>query len=320
MPTSENAAALVAQKLAQIKPSAHSGVDQCEIEDLFASVAPQAMPLWPLEYPEAGYKTEYLQVSLANESENPAFAVFYGLKIQARLSNDKESLIAAQSFFNDDGVLTVRLENLYREQGKDNSRIGRLMIAKLQAFLRAQDKAWGNSGSNVSVLEVTATSNNDASRMANRGGYVWAKQGFDFSSPAELQNIRRHFNDYCAQHQVALSPSELKLFTKPCHFAAFDCGVKVRDKFGDDSSLGKAFLLLHEQWHGVLRSDAIRREENRYALALAQGQTAEQALKQLNSSYRQMLKNVRRRCQNPTAHKENLSLWQQLKQRFSTRR
>lgn len=90
-----------------------------------------------------------------------------------------------------------------------------------------------------------------------------------------------------------MDAGDLKKFTKPCHFAAFGCGIGARDGEGRPVHLGKAFLL-EQTWFGRWSTDKPDAEEKRYARLynrpdILPSSRRRTAIAALGESYRKLL-------------------------------
>lgn len=128
------------------------------------------------------------------------------------------------------------------------------------------------------------------------GGYIWANQGFDFRDKSDLPRFRDRFKSFLSAHGVEITDKDLKRFTKPCHFAAFGCGIQVADDNGNGVHLGKAFML-EQTWFGRWSTENPRAEEKRYAEAynregIPHASRRRQAVAVLNENYKNILRQI----------------------------
>lgn len=265
------------------------------INEFFEDLFPPAKDAWPFDFSKEGYITSYQSTDF--DIKQAGLVKYLVLEMKAKKEQD-EYFIKAKIMMDCEKV-AINLENLYRSQGSKANNFGNIYMGKLKAFIDAQDKARGKNF-DASELLFEAASRNDKSGVAVCGGYVWANQGGDFLDKEELEDARVHFKSFAAQNGVEISDKDLSIFTKPCHFAAFNCGVRVKNKLGKDSSLGKAFLYLHS-WQGHVVASPYKSEkpeEQRYAEAYNNPNFTlpcrkRMALLQLSASYRKMLKKYR---------------------------
>ena len=117
----------------------------------------------------------------------------------------------------------------------------------------------------------------------------------NFFSPIELQNCRLAFEKFAVEKaDIRFTRRDLKAFTKPCHFAVFDNGVRFLTGGGKEVSLGKAFMLNYS-WHARWQTNNPDAEEKQFAgifnasnIPLAQ--RGHLAAKALNRRYRLTVK------------------------------
>lgn len=275
-----------------------NAVSPRSVNEFFEELAPGAAEAWPFDFSSEGYSVSYQKASFYSRQA--------GMEHWLRLSLDvfrgeEEAYFIKADILMDCDKLKIRVENLYRIKGALSSNFGNTFIKKMKNFIEAQDKARGKNF-DASEIVFEAASRNDRTRQADCGGYVWANQGLDFANEEELRNTREHFASYAGRNGVKIDKNDLKYFTKPCHFAAFNCGISIKDKFGKGTYLGKAFLLLHS-WEGRLAASPYndeKPEEQRYAEAYNNKEFSipcrkRMAQEVLSSSYRSMLKKYRRR-------------------------
>ena len=278
----------------QIKSASAAGVG-CKLQpgdlnDYFGELSSEAVEHWPFRV--EGYRTVYTGIQKIPYNEDPANP-FYGVRLEAELSDSREKLKMTASFFMTDDQVSIHWDNLYRMEGKGHSRVAVRLLNNLREFIRAQDRQRKDRKTFPSEILLEATSNNDRSGIAGCGGYIWAGQGFDFADAETRKRLWNHFVSFSGRHGVVIKPEDYKFFTKPVHFFSFNCGVRIKDKFGASSYLGKAFLLAHEQWDGRIASTSLGSEESRYASVFNaeqnRGKRLPAALKKLNAGYRKML-------------------------------
>ena len=232
-----------------------------EIDSFFATLSPQTIKKWPLDFEQAGFKTKYLSVKVHPETwKDDAYC-----DVQAEVYDSKRSAVVEQQFkFGDNGNLVIQLESVHTLESDaypQRMRIARLWSENNFKFLLAHDKA--NKPKESSYMTIHASSELTKQNIRTCGGYVWANNGFDFKNQQELNATRRAFRDYMKRFNVLLSDKNLQLFTKPCHFAAYGCGLLININ-GRFYHAGKAFLLQHS-WFGIQKTTDKNSVERRYA-------------------------------------------------------
>lgn len=261
-----------------------------QIADYFQEISPAVQEKWPFDFSDLGFQTEYLA---ANRETVQAGAIS-NINIKSIIKKSDESYVFNSTWQIYDGQISLSLDELHRKgSGAHTKNFAGHLLHKMQSFLVAHDKAYQEDLPSYakkifepSIITLSATSNN--SKTANRGGLIWASLGFDFANREELLQTQSAFKLYANKKQgVEIATKDMELFTKPCHFVAFDCGRTVKDKNERSTSLGKAFLVLHS-WDGVWKNENPRAEEKRYADVYFND--AANPTEQLNSSYRKMLK------------------------------
>lgn len=270
------------------KPSALKAV-----EETLSGLSEEARNNWLFDFSKEGYTTKYLKIEKGAVRREVGFCSD-SVSFTVEVRNEQETFEMIRTLYMDDDQLFVHLDNLHRTKGSGKTNFAYKMVKKLQAFIQAQDKKRPDRNKFPSEILLEATSNNDRSGIASVGGYVWALHGFDFASQEELAYIRKHFQCFARQQGIEINNKDLKCFTKPAHFASFHCGKYVKDKFGQTVHLGKAFLLIHEEWKGRMTSNNAKSEEQRYADAYNQMPRPQEyrfnAFKTLNSNYKNMMK------------------------------
>ncbi len=266
------------------------------IDAFFAPLSPEARQKWPFDFSAEGYATSYQQAVFLPPRDvlrEPG----EGMKISAVISNDHESFFMERGFYFFDDQLTVELKHLYRIGFGKPGNFAALAVRKFKDFIDAYDASRPDGKTDPSKLELEAVSNNDRSHTAALGGYVWANTGFEFKDADSRERLRHRFQLFAGSHGVGISDADMKYFTQPCHFAAFDCGRSVTDKFGHQSSLGKAFMLF-ESWNGIMYSGPNKGEAVAYAKMYGNPQTRSQAVRALSSGYRSLLNKYATRNKN----------------------
>ncbi len=270
--------------------------DVDELNKFFEELAPAAKEAWPFDFEKNGYTVEYNKAEFLYTQ----CGIVKNLDLTISVGNKKEGFVIRTLMTLDDEVLSINFDSLCRVRGTKSSNFGNIVIGKMKYFIDAQDKSRGKN-SEASKILLNAASGFDKNKMNVYGGYIWAYNGLDFANEAELNETRKKFGKFAQNSGVKLSDKDLSLFRKPCHFAAFDCGVKVPLPSGKTASLGKAFLLSHS-WHGKLVASPRKSEcpeEQRYAEAFnnpdfSVPKRRRMALEVLSSAYRNMLKRFRK--------------------------
>lgn len=265
------------------------------INEFFEDLLPSAKEAWPFDFSKEGYDVSYTSADFKFEQ----CGMLKCFETVVEVFNDKEKFIMQTVMSLDCEVIQLTLDSIYRAKGIQNNNFGNVVLSKFKKVIDAQDKARGKNPEPSKIL-IHAASDKDKNGVDVYGGYIWANQGFNFANASELEYARTNFKSFAVANGVEISANDLKLFTKPCHFAAFNCGVRVKNKLGKDSSLGKAFLYLHS-WHGHMVASprkSEKPEEQRYAEAYNNPNFSlpcrkRMALLQLSGSYRKMLKKYR---------------------------
>lgn len=261
-----------------------------QIAEYFQEISPAVQEKWPFDFSELGFETEYLSVN----RETMQAGAIPNINIKSLIKNSNESYVFNSTWQVYDGQISLSLDELRRLKSSSNHtrHFAGHLLKKMQSFLIAQDKvcleelpSCAKNCFDPSIITLTATSNN--SKTTNSGGLVVASLGLDFANRDELLQTRRAFKLYAQNQGVEIATKDMELFTKPCHFLAFDCGLTIKDKNEHSTTLGKAFLILHS-WDGIWKNEHPQAEEKRYANAYFHDEP--NPSEQLNSSYRKMLK------------------------------
>lgn len=275
--------------------------DKCRIKasaskfmgEVLDTLSEDALKNWPFDFADEGYSTTYLKIEKNTVRRDIGFNS-EALSLTMEVSNQDESFQMMRTMYLDDDQIFIHLDNIHRTKGSGMTNFAYTMVKKLKAFIEAQDKKRNDRSRFPSEIRLEATSNNDKSGIANVGGYVWALQGFDFASLEELLYLRKHFQSFARKHGVEIEDKDLRYFTKPAHFASFHNGKYIEDKFGQPAHLGKAFLLIHEEWQGRMVSFSGNNEEQRFADAYNRRPRKPEyrlkAFKTLNSRYKNMVR------------------------------
>lgn len=262
-----------------------------EINTFFAKLPKPAIKAWPLNLEEQGLKVNYLSAHLSNNNwKEDEFLI-----VQAELinQNNQHATIEQEFRFGANDQLIVNMVSLYNQDTglyPRGMRIARIITEQNFKFISAYDKKI--KPVSPSYLSVFASSERIKQKIRTCGGYVWANNGFDFQDKSELDGIRGLFKKFLAQYGVTISDKNLKLFTKPCHFAAYGCGI-MADINGKKYYLGKAFLL-NISWSGIQKTSARNSVERKYATAYYNENISalrrKTAIKTLGKNYRNFLK------------------------------
>lgn len=255
-----------------------------KIAEYFEELSPDVMDKWPLHMSFLGLKTEYLEIKDFFQQAGTMRA----LDIKANIKSPNETYVCNTSWMLDDGHISVSIDELYRSSNMVYTKyFAAHLLTKMQSFLQAQDKTRDLSKNKYEEpSEIKINAHSKVSEHS-RGGLLWASQGFDFASQNELEMARKGFHIFAENKGVKLATKDMQLFTKPCHFAAFDCGISFNDEAGRQLSLGKSFLLNHS-WNGVWKNENPKAEEKRYAAAHLNDN--KNPLSTLNPAYLRMLK------------------------------
>lgn len=269
----------------------HSFSSKDDIDAFFALLPPQVISKWPLDMKQNGLQTKYLSALVIPETwKSDAYFL-----LQAEVSNEKQKAIIEQTFqFTDDKNLIITIGSVHKEESDaypQKMRLARHLSENNFQFLSAYDKKV--KPQNPSYIQIHASSGLTKQNVQTYGGYVWANNGFDFANVSELQATRSAFRSFLRRYKLQISDKNLKLFTKPCHFAAYSCGFLVNVN-GKLHHMGKAFLFQHS-WHGVQKTSSRNSIERAYANAYYSepipALRRKRAFKTLNKKYRHFLRN-----------------------------
>lgn len=263
------------------------------VEEVLSPLSEEACKNWIFDFSKEGYKTKYLSIEKGTIRRAGGLSCD-AISFTAEVGNEQEAFKIARTVYMDDEQVFIHLDNIHRTRGNGKTNFAWKSVKKLKTFINAQDKKRPDKNFLPSEIILEATSNNDKSGIASVGGYVWAVNGFDFASAEELMYVRKHFQCFARSKGVEIENEDLKYFTKPAHFASFHCGKLIKDKFGRSVHLGKAFLLIHEEWKGKMISYSGKNEEQRFAETYNQQPRSQSyrfnAFKVLNSKYKSMVK------------------------------
>ena len=205
------------------------------LNENFAGLSSRAAEFWPFDFAAQGYQTTYDEIQPA-ASPDPLRDPRGGICVTAHIFNEHEQLLLQQSVYMEDDCLTVNIDNLYRISGRGEQPFAPQLVHKLNQFIGAQDRQRRDAASQPSQITLEAVSNSYRLRQL-QGGFIWAVQGFDFASAQDLQQVRRNFQAYAQRQGVSIKDKDLQYFCKPCHFAAFHCGIWCPDRWGGHLSL-----------------------------------------------------------------------------------
>ena len=266
-----------------------------ELDAFFATIPSDAAKSWPFDFSKYGLETRYLSALVTPETwKNEASCV-----VSAEVYNNKNKAIIQQTFrigMNDN--LIINLDSVYADGSKtypQGMHIARRISENNLNFMVRYDKKV--KPSKPSFLRLRASSEMTAQNIKTCGGYVWANNGFDFSSKEELITARLAFKKFLFRYHINISDKKLKLFTKPCHFSAYSSGVFVSLN-GKKYRMGKAFMLQHS-WQGVMKSSSPGSVENNFATAYYSepipALRRRVALLELSRSYRSFLRDTKKK-------------------------
>lgn len=260
-----------------------------DLNEFFAPVPEDVQKLWMLDMSEEGYETRYEKAVIVSEQLGVSKALYVCCEIFDTQNSYK---ISRKISFDDDKLIFVH-EAALQQKGCSGANFSHQIMSKTQKFLSEYDKTRRiNYITENSEVYVQAHSN-PKGEVPTFGGYVWANQGFDFASKQELTAIRESFKIFLSTYQVELEEKDLKKFTKPCHFAAFGCGITAQDNNGNNVHLGKAFML-RQKWFGKWTTANPKAEEKRYAQAyntpgILSTSRRSHAVEALGKNYRMLL-------------------------------
>jgi len=211
------------------------------------------------------------------------------LELEVRLKLPQNELLVAENLAYGDERLQMDLASFYCLSGHGKSGFFvQELLEKQRSFMADYQKRRRAQGESTEALFSVHASSGIVDHCETNGGLTWALHGFDFADKKELESARERFKDFAARNGVSFKNNDLKLFTKPCHFAAFQCGVK-----NNGLNLGRAFLLKYS-WFGKMVIDPNKPvgEEVRYARSYYNPDVEDRhtaALKELNKPYLRMM-------------------------------
>jgi len=226
-------------------------------------------------------------------------------------TNEEVSQKCQITMSRNDGGIKTHLYSLHRNPYyKGKAKVGEAFTKLMHKMLNDNAKKTGNTNQ----LTLHAESND----RGYTGGYNWASHAYSFSDEKELNSMRSSFKSGASINGITLTDEDMKHFTHPCHFAAFDFGrtyvvdknknLKLTDeqiktksisckqgehpltdyelKSGSTSRLAAPFgksRLLDSEWWGTWETGNDNSEANRYfktlCKALDTGKSREVAYK-----------------------------------------
>ncbi len=238
---------------------------------------------WPFSFAGKNMRLMYQKASVQPDR----FGDGQSLELEVKITLPQTELIVAEKMAYGYERLQVELVSFYclSGHGKSGFFVHELLEKHRDFIAQCQKRRQAQGELTEALFSINASSGVVNNHMTN-GGLTWALHGFDFADKKELEMARERFRDFAARNGVCLK--NMKHFTKPCHFAVFQCGVKA-----DGLNLGRAFLLQHS-WLGKMVIDPNKSvgEEVRYARSyynpLAEDRHMS-ALKELNKPYLKMM-------------------------------
>lgn len=263
--------------------------------DFFCEFSDGALQNLPFDFEDQGLQTTFDKIDFVQKKKSKtSFDATRILNLEGRIHNDRELYVFDLSYVLNDSGIRLELKSLYKEHGLEQRNFAPIFLGQQQNFLeifdRTRIKFFNDQPAQIILLAKSGT--DDRGNKTN-GGYVWANQGFDFDNKAELQRTRVEFKQFAAQRGLIISDQDLQKFSKPCHFAAFDNGIKTASE-NQELPLGKAFMAEHF-WMAKWENKNPKAEEKRYAAAFNQpglqaATRPQMALAELNQAYRNMQK------------------------------
>lgn len=252
-----------------------------DLEGFFSQFSSETIKEWPL-ISKGGDKVLY-QTALVCPHH---LGLSESLRVVADIKRGESSFKVAESINVFEGM-EIEIDSLIRTEGSGGNSVIFDLISKHRKFLHAYDRENGLDSESALLLKACSGKAGD---VVTSGGYVWAIQGFDFYDTMEREAAQAAFAQYAVSKGVVINHKDLRLFKKPCHFAAFQCGVKV-----DGKHLGKAFLLQYS-WRGKMTVPQKGKDSEEYRFAKTynqyrgNGNYLAVAVGELSKSYLQMMK------------------------------
>ena len=213
-------------------PAPEGEVNLCKAErinDFFENLPTEVRRLWPFDLTNEGYETAYISANYTEQHSFRSLKEKQTLELSGIFRNERELYVFDGCYTLEDEQLRFELRSLYKEKGLPQRRFAYLLMERQQRFLTAYDNSRPfDFYDKPSEIRLIAASGKDANGLPINGGQVWATLGMNFFSLTELQNCRSAFEKFAVEKaNVRFSRRDLKAFTKPCHFAVFDNGVKL---------------------------------------------------------------------------------------------
>ncbi len=267
------------------------------INSFFADIPDDVLKLWPFDFSKEGYNTAFTDVSYDLKTNYTTMQEKQTLSIAGICYNNNELYVFDGDYIlNEEQQLCFYFKSLYKEKGINQRGFANIFIQKQRNFLSAYDKQRKMLlGEKPSEIILLAASGHDTSGLPIKGGYIWAFLGMDFYSPLELYKCRKAFADFLNKNaNIKLSTTDLKYFTKPCHFSMFDNGIKLKTIQGKEIGIGNAFMHQYS-WRARWRTNTPQAEEQKFEIAFNNPTLNSQlrlskAFKTLNYHYRMILK------------------------------
>lgn len=270
--------------------------DKCEfsrlgaLTEFFSSVPQAVQERWPFDLSDKGYRTFYEQALVVPEQ----LGFVSKLYLRARITKGETTYAVSRQICFDEDKMIFMHDSLRRETGEHGANFAHLLMARTRDFLQAYDQTRKICNKNEHSEILVQAHSAPKGKIPVYGGYIWANQGFDFRDKSNLPHFRGQFKKFLLVHGVEITDKDLQKFTKPCHFAAFGCGIQVADDNGNGVHLGKAFML-EQTWFGRWSTENPRAEEKRYAEAynregIPHASRRRQAVAVLNENYKNILR------------------------------
>lgn len=254
-----------------------------DLESFFENFSQSSLKYWPLKSSNKFQNT----FKIARINPDP-FGFLQTLTIAADINIGENKFQILENFSLGEN-LKIEILSIYQTAGPKGNNFAFNFIERHRKFLKAFDELRQNDPHHEKSEIVLYAHSGKIDSYKTSGGYIWAIQGFDFANINELKQARQAFKKFAMQQGVSIAQRDLTLFCKPCHFAAFQCGVKVNGK-----PLGKAFLLQYS-WYGKMSipENNSDNEEYRYAMAYNHPYINEnhtqKAAEELNRPYLKMM-------------------------------
>ncbi len=276
--------------------------DRAALEDFFAALPPVCddEDCWPLSQVRDKGMVSYHAATVHDDK--------FGMKCYLECSAEiktPEAVCQVGEMWEYDGDLRIEIGSVLKKSGKSCGKILYELIKSHRAFMKIFERETQKTDNPAKAALTLYAHSGQYEDIVTSGGYVWALQGFDFSNEDELKNTRYFFKYYMANLGIDIKDKDLELFTKPCHFAVFQCGKKV-----NGHHLGKDFLL-GRSWQGIMRVPERGRdpEEYRFAKAYYENKSdkhnLQAAAEKLNPKFLRMMKKYYNRYREQERQKKN---------------